>query len=307
MVVPVGDSAYPLELDLAAGLWSIDVSLPSGGSIQEDFEVVADQRSLCRWTCAPGLSAQKHLSWAHFAGAVPDRVLLPSDPESIGRLHPEGTYLPSIIGMNLFGIAGNSLRGLRNHLRNFADPVSLLEDLLVSPIASQIGSGAAREVIAEAVRDLLSKESVTEPEHISFYDIAEDAGGRFWRLVAEADGSLESFIPLHLNEQRHEAPRDIYRIFDVENADADPRQRRWAYIEAFGERRLLSIPAPWPETRGDWLAQDGNRRSPDRGRPRTGAASGQGRGGERDVGLFDQPASGRRIGDRRSGQAMALL
>jgi len=258
VAVPVGESADPLSLDLVPGDWSVTVDLPWGGTAQQDFEVVAGKN--LPLDIAAESSAHESLSWHHFSGAVQGRTRhespAPLPARDFGRKGADRQddaadikrHLDSILarvpagglaGLRRsagFGRAGpgrDAVFGAGEETPGIDVDVPALKDIALNDIAD-----ALREAVG----------SGAQPATVSLSLLEQAQGGALWQDLMTARGEPARSAPLAgLTEisRQEQVFDDIYSIFPVSDFLGAPDKRIWALVEGFGERRLLSIPAPW--------------------------------------------------------------
>lgn len=228
IVIPVGETAEPLRKELPIGHWSIDVIMPSGESIQDDFDVVAGGDIACDLRVEH--SPHEEWSWHHLAGAVRSRERYysasPVEPER------ESGVRQALDARHSLGLA--DWRKLLLKAGGSAIPsmggVSLHDVAMAVQQAVAIGRGQEEEIRLNLMRS-------RDPRALWSQLLRPDVAADDW-----------AFSIMDSVASEHRVLDDVYSVFHLTDQSVSYGERTWAYVQAFGERRLLSLPSPWPET-----------------------------------------------------------
>ncbi|MCP4185156.1 MAG: hypothetical protein GY761_17905 [Hyphomicrobiales bacterium] len=217
VAITVGDLALPESFELVPGKWSIDVDLPSGEILQDEFQVVAGEVSDLEMDAEP--SARESLSWHHYSGSVQGR-----------DGHQRATRLPR--STVLVG-TGDSFPGLGNILETTAIP------------SSKTSLNDVADSLQKAVNDALARGEEVAKFSMSIFEQKYNQPQWQWLLDVSAGE------PFSFNQKKYmkeisieEKPADdIYVAFSIPNSAGE--NRRWAIVDGLGVRHLVSIPTPW--------------------------------------------------------------
>lgn len=238
VIIPTMNApSAPLEIPLPPGAWSVEVGLPWGGTVTQDFEVVENEPTDVNIQSPQ--SPHEGLGWLHLQGAVPS-----ADFKRMAEPEPQKAAQSKALMQEILGDKARSLRRTRAAIGATRSAGSSITG---APPQIQVGD-LPLEVIERALHESdVAGLSAT----VSVYGFRDDAQRVDWERIATTDGAISDapFKDLEViyNEVSPADDAFVTKRFSLPEVDYDqtPFQRQWIHVEGFGERSLLSVPSPW--------------------------------------------------------------
>lgn len=239
LIIPTMNApSAPITVPLAPGTWSVEVELPWGGTVTQDFEVLENESTDV--DIESPQSPHEELTWLHLQGAVPSAdIEFESQPETEREAQSE-TLMHEILGDT--GLSLLETRGLIGAARNprFGKAAGAQPKVRVSDLPMQVIELA-----------LHKSESAGLSATVSVTGYRDNAMRIDWGTIAITRGAI-SDAPFADLETIHSevGPGDdafVTKTFSLPAIDYHqaPFERQWVHVEGFGERSLLSVPSPW--------------------------------------------------------------